>query len=200
MKIRVLAAMVIFNLLLSACSPLRMPQQNTYAINNLEKAAVPHYGRSHNTLLVTMPTASPGYNSSNMIYMITPFELQSYAVNRWVAPPATMLMPLFVDALRRSHYFAAVVSPPFSGITTYRLNTNLQLLQQEFILPTSEVNLSVLATLVNSTTNQVVASKEFDIKVPSPANNPYSGVLAANQAASKLSAQLVRFVVANVRS
>jgi len=184
-------------LLLCGCSPVRLPNVDHYAIANIKPIAVSRYGRTSKTLLVSQPVASPGYNTANMIYMVTPYELSSYSVNKWVSPPANMLMPEFVSALRRSRYFKAVVSPPFAGITDYRLDTQLLRLQQEFLLPKSQERLTVQATLINNRNSRVLATKLFNVVIPAPANNPYSGVLAANKAARILSARLVRFVAAN---
>lgn len=187
-------SLVIF---LSACSPVRLPNVDRYAIAMIQPIQVAHYRSSAKTLLVSQPIASPGYDSVGMVYMITPFEISHYSRNQWVAPPANMLMPVFVEALRRSNRFKAVVSPPFVGVTDYRLDTQLLCLQQEFLLPKSQERLTVQATLIDNHNNIVLATKQFNVVVSAPSNNPYSGVLAANAAAKKVAAQLVRFVAVN---
>ena len=127
--------------------------------------------------------------------MGTPYELNAYANSRWVAPPAEMLMPLFFQALQRTNYFYAVVSPPFAGVTQLRLDTQLLKLQQEFLLPTSQVRLIIQVALVNNVTNQIVGSKQFVVVIPAIENNAYGGVLATNKAAVIVSARIAEFVV-----
>ncbi len=116
-----------------------------------------------------------------------------------MAPPAQMILPLLLSALRAQGYFYAVVSPPFSGITNLRLDTQLVKMQQEFLLPTSCVRMVIQAQLINNTTNRIVASRRFETVVSAPENNPYSGVRSANKAAAVLSQKIARFCVRSAR-
>ncbi len=186
---------------LTACGlskPINLPALSRYTITSLQVAKSPRTSRSRSTLLVSVPVSNPGYQSAKMIYMNVPFRLRSYANNRWVAPPANMLLPLFAQRIRNKGYFKAVVTPPFSGVTNYRLDTQLIMLQQEFITPISQVRLVVQATLVSNRTNAVIASRRFQVAVSAPANNPYSGVLATNKAATIISGRIARFVLKSV--
>ena len=182
-----------------ACGPIHTKPVHTYALSELKKTAQPRNTKSRSTLLVSNPTAAPGYQTEAMIYMMTPYELKSYADNRWVAPPAQMILPLLLSALRAQGYFYAVVSPPFSGITNLRLDTQLVKMQQEFLLPTSRVRMVIQAQLINNTTNRIVASRRFETVVSAPENNPYSGVRSANKAVAVLSQKIARFCVRSAR-
>lgn len=183
-------------LFLTACSPIAVPPESTYAITSLKNQTLPVRAKTKLSLLVTVPSANPGYQTNDMVYMLSPYRLQSYADHSWVAPPTQMLMPIFVDAIRQAGYFANVVMAPFSGVTNYRLDTRLIKLQQEFMTPTSQVQLVVEATLINNTSNVVVATRRFSAAIPAPDNNPYSGVLAANIAAANVSQQIAAFCTA----
>ncbi len=185
-------------LLVAGCGPVKTPPVSTYTITTLQDSFNPRRVKSHQTLLVNTPVASPGYASSNMIYIMVPFRLRSFANHRWVAPPSQMLLPIIAQRIRSTGFFKAVVTPPFSGITNYRLETNLIKLQQEFIDPMSHVRLVMQATLINSTTNRVVASRRFQVYLKAQANNPYSGVLAINRAATIMAAKLSNFVLRGV--
>ncbi len=72
-------------------------------------------------------------------------------------------------------------------------------LQQELSKPTSELRLTVAVTLMSAQLNQVIASKQFQVVVPAPGNNPYSGVLAANHAAQMLAHDVAQFTVDQVK-
>lgn len=201
MKIYRLISALFVIFLLSACAllrPVKLPRQGTYTISG-PYIAIPTDSKTSRTILVSTPVASSGYQSSKMIYIQTPFKLRAYAKNRWIAAPAEMLLPLFAQRLRACGYFKAVVTPPFSGITNYRLDTQLLTLQQEFLRPTSLIRLVIQATLINTTTNRVLASRRFQVMVSAPGNNPYSGVLAANKAADIMSKRLSSFVIQSVR-
>lgn len=185
--------------LLVACGPVKMPVVSSYAISNMQSLRAVKGSRTRLTLLVSVPVASPGYQSSNMIYVNIPYRLRSYANNQWVAPPASMLLPLLAQRIRVTGYFRAVLTPPFSGITNYRVDTQLLTLQQEFIKPVSDVRLVMQATIVNNSTSRVIASRRFQALVPAPGNDPYSGVLATNKAAASVTRQITRFVLRSIR-
>lgn len=184
-------------LLLTGCSlsPIKTPRVSTYTISNWEiRHTNQQTNQSKNTILVSTPSAAPGYRSSDMVYVTIPFKLKSFATNRWVAPPAKLLLPLIANQLQKTNKSYVVVTSPFSGASTFQLNTQLLMLQQEFFKPISQIHLMVQATLINSKTSQVVATKVFNIFTPAPENNPYSGVLAANKAAKQLALGIARFV------
>ena len=183
---------------LSSCSlsPIKTAPISTYTITNWpKKTVVTQKTISRQTILVTTPVASPGYESSRMIYVMIPYQLKSFANHRWVAPPANLLLPLMANRLRAAGYFHAVVTSPFSGAAHYQLNTQLLTLQQEFLQPESKVRLTIEATLINTVTGRVVASRVFESVVPAPENNPYAGVLATNQAAHNVLNKIAQFVI-----
>ena len=182
-------------LLLAACSPVKMPIVAKYTITNYQKSLNQGASRTKLSLLITTPVAEPGYESSKMIYVKTPYRLQAYSRNRWVAPPAYMLLPIFEQAMRNARYFHAIVTPPFSGITNFRLDTKIMALQQEFITPQNRVLLVVKATLLNNATNRIVATRTFKVVVPVKGSAPYSAVLATSSAANSASKKIARFVV-----
>lgn len=192
----------LFAIFLSGCSlsPIKTTYVSTYTItNHIKKSRGSHYTLSHNTLFVIGPTASPGYGSSQMIYEITPYQLQSFSDHAWVAPPAELLLPLIANQLRATHYFYAVVTSPFAGGADYQLSTRLLMLQQEFLHPQSVVRLAMEATLINVITDHVVANRVFKTVVPCVENNPYAGVIATNKAAHIVVNQIAKFVVRSIR-
>lgn len=194
-----IVTIIVFTLLLTACgltAPVKVVPQSTFALIGEPTSHLNPKSRHRAklTLLVATPVASPGYGSTDMVYVKIPFRLRSYARNRWVAPPAQMILPILAQTLRKTGRFHAVVTPPYVGVTNYRLTTQLLILQQEFFLPISVVRLVMQATLMNSRTNAVVASKRFQVIVKAPNNNAYAGVLAANQAATTMSKRITHFV------
>lgn len=182
---------------LASCSlsPIPTTPLSTYTITNWpKKTIVAPKTFSHKTILVTTPIASPGYNSAAMIYVTIPYQLRAFADHGWIAPPAQLLLPLMANRLRATGDFRAVVTSPFSGVANYQLNTQLLTLQQEFLQPVSRVRLTMEATLINTADDHVIASRVFEVVVPAPDNNPYSGVLATNAAAHRVVNQIAKFV------
>lgn len=184
---------------LAGCGPLNMPPQNDYTLAPKKLAYSNKRARTGKTILVSSPIAAPGFQTRNMIYEQTPFELQSYSQSQWVAPPANMLTSVLVNALRGTNYFKAVAAPPFSGKTDYQLNTYLVALDQSFMRPTSRIHLVLSATLIEAKSFRVLATKTFVKNVDAPGNNAYSGVIAANRAAAWVSKQVARFAANQAR-
>jgi cholesterol transport system auxiliary component len=184
---------------LSACSllgPVKTPTINTYTLT-------PHSGvikekAGQGILLITMPTATPGLDTSDMIYIQKPHQLNHFAHNQWVASPAKMLMPLLVQSAEKSSCFTAVVSPPFSNTSDFNLQTNVTAFQQEFMLKNSRVRLGLNVTLIDNASGKI-RQKWIEVSVPVSENTPYAGVKAMNEATTLGLKQVNRFVCTSRR-
>src|SRR5690349_7258410 len=98
---------------LIACSPVSVSVNNQYQLSaysskQLAKKPLPI------TLLITAPDAAAGYQTSQMLYVKKPFELEAFAKNAWVNPPADMLYPLVLQSLQRTNLFEAVTSNAYT--------------------------------------------------------------------------------------
>jgi cholesterol transport system auxiliary component len=133
-------------------------------------------------LVVAVPRAAPGCDSTRMVYLRQPLALQAYAFHEWVDTPAQMLAPMLVQALQRSAAFNAVLLAPSAGSGALRLETDLLRLQQDFTTRPSHVRLTLRAVLLASATRQVLAWREFDLSQPAPSDDAPGGVAAAHQA------------------
>jgi len=145
------------------------------------------------TITVELPRAAPGYDSRRMVYLRRPQQLEAFAFNEWVEPPAQMLAPLLVRALQDSGGFRAVLRAPSAAAGGWRLETELLRLHQDFSLRPSQVRLSVRAVLLNSTTRQAVAWREFDVSVAATGDDPVAGAAAAQAAARQLATEVAAF-------
>ena len=201
MRILSLASIISATIILSGCglsTPVKLNDLRTYTLNSVQPTSQASRHKSSRTLLISLPIPDPGYASNAMIYEPIPFDLRHFADHQWAAPPAQMLMPLLAQAITNQGYFKSVVTTPFTGVSNYRLDSRLIALNQSFLKPQSRVNLVLQETLTNNITNNVVASKRFSIAIPAPGNDPYSGVVAANQAARIITGQIARWVVKNI--
>lgn len=188
--------------LMASCgltSPIKLPPVYTYTLSSVLPTKQSSRHHTSASLLVGMPVASAGFDSNHIVYEPLPFDLRAYANHQWAAPPPQMLMPLLAQAVRNQGYFKAVVTVPYSGMSQYHLETQLVALKQSFLKPVSAEIVTLQATLVNSQTHQVVASRQFSSTIKAPGNDPYSGVVAANQGVKQLTLQIARWVVRSVR-
>lgn len=186
--------MLLTVLLLSACSPIKMPEQKTYTLSQVNPDTI-HARHINAILLVTTPVAMPAYATNKMAYLKTPYQIQYFAQNEWVDEPAHLLAPLIVKSLQQTNHFGNVVAAPYTGHSDYRLDVQLLQLQQNFIHNPSMIELSVKVNVMNNQTQQLIASKTFDITANAKSNDPYSGVIATNNAVAQMLGQLSQFVV-----
>mgnify|MGYP000656009630 CR=1 FL=1 len=145
------------------------------------------------TLVIGPPRAAAGFDSQRIIYVREAHRLEYFAHSEWIDPPARMLAPLIVAALRDSGGFSAVVLAPSSAGGDLRLDTEVLRLQQEFAGQPSRVRFTLRAALVENTSRRVIASRDFEGTALSASEGPYGGVLAANQAVRAVLEDLATF-------
>ncbi len=137
-------------------------------------------------LLVSPPLAEPGYETTKMVYLKRPHELEHFAVNQWADQPARMLASLLVQALGRTGSWRAVVPLPASIRGDLRLDSNGFAVQHEFMQSPSRVRVTVRAQLVDLKESRVLGTRSFEKVEDALSEDAYGGVLAANRAVALL--------------
>lgn len=197
-KIYPLLALVFAGLLLNACSPVKTTASNQYKLDAFSAKPLGR-GLAKQSILITAPEAAAGYQSSEMLYIKKPYELNSFVNNAWIDQPANMLLPLLAQSLQRSGSFFAVTSSVNSEHTDYRLDTQLIELQQNFLKKPSQLDLVAKVVLTHMSDNRVIASRLISLHINCPTDTPYGGVIAANRATTQFTAAVTDFVVAQIR-
>ena len=195
MKISKTIMLSLVVLFLSGCQalkPVKMANIKDYTLSSVSQYR--SNTRSGKTLLVTLPTANPGFESQRMIYASTPYERSAYRLHQWIDPPAEMVLPLETESLRNSHFFSAVVSPPFAATTDYRLETRLITMQEELYKQPRSAHIALQVWIIDNNTQKIIASKRFDKQQPSGVNTPLASVVAMNHAAKNLMKEMVLFI------
>lgn len=190
--------LILMSILLSACGlqPIKVDPMGTYTLDQVSDNHI-HAAKTNKILLVSMPTASPAFDGTGMVYVQVPHRVDYFTKNRWVDSPAHMIQPLIVQALQNSGRYRAVVATPYSGLADYRLDTQLLRLQQDFTSKRNHIGLIMTAQLMNLKTERVIATARFTIAENTPNATPQGGVIAANLAVAKLMQQLTAFCVSN---
>lgn len=183
---------------LAACTFLPGPGQDqatvTYTLawpEALAEISLPQMGA---TVVVTQPTAAPGFDTAQMAYVEQAFRLDYYAYHRWTDTPARMLEPLLVRALQHSGLFRAVVAAPAPVDSEFRLDSEVLKLQQVVNGDASSVQFSLRVDLFDMSERRLVASQIFEAQVAARQANPYAGAVAANEAVAQVLTKLVRFL------
>jgi cholesterol transport system auxiliary component len=183
---------------LISCSPVSMPESNQYQISSYSSK---QWAKRpiHATLLVTIPEAVAGYQTDEMLYIKKPYQLESFAKNAWVNPPANMLYPLLTQSIQRAGYFHAVSSSPYAQDADYRLDTQVLHLEQNFFHKPSVLSFSIKVVLTRISDNKIIASRIISQNIPCAMDTPYGGVLAANKASLLTTEAVTRFVVSSIK-
>jgi cholesterol transport system auxiliary component len=186
---------LITTLLLSGCSllsPVQTDPATTYVLNTIPNH-IPTRSPHHSIMLVSQPDTQPIYNTTQIAYTTKPYQVAFFGHSQWAETPSQMLLPLIVKSLQKTHYFRAVVTPPYVGPYNYLLTTQILQLQQNFVRQPNVVEFSVRAQLLRVGTNQIIAAKEFTVALPIRQKTPYGGVVTANRATGIILAELTNF-------
>ena len=150
------------------------------------------------TLLVTAPDAATEYQTAQMLYIKKPYELEAFAKNAWVNPPADMLYPLIIESLQKTNLFKAITSNAHTLGADYRLDTQLLTLDQNFLRKPSVLEFSAKVVLTDVSESKVLGSRIINLKILCSSDTPYGGVVAANQATQQFTAIVDRFVMSHI--
>ncbi len=192
-------------LTLGACGALRpeaAPSHPAYYALDIPQRAAPAGVATTTapTLTINPPHAAAGFDSARIIYVRETHKPEYFAHSTWIDPPARMLAPLLVSAIESTGAFRAVVQKPGTATGDFRLDTEILRLQQDFRTSPSRAHFTLRAYLVEEKTRRVVAWQEFDAAVPVTSEDPYGGVVAANQAVGIVLERLATFCAEAARS
>lgn len=182
----------------SFLSPAKGNYPNQYVINKMP-CYVPVKKKRAIVLLVTKPEVKAMYNTTQMAYMIRPYQISYYSLNQWAETPDEMLQPLLVQTMQNTHHFKAVVTPPYNGIYDYELNTEILSLLQDYTCRMPVLVMTVRAQIIKSSRNRVIATRQFTVVQPLPQRSPYGGVFAANAATAHILERVAVFGLEAIR-
>ncbi len=195
-----LAACLTLLALIGGCTSSLLPkppqQPSLYSLNDttpVQAAAPLATTATRPTLIVNPPRAAAGFDTSHIVYLRAPHQIEYFAYNQWVDTPAQMLAPLIVRAIERSGAFSAVLLAPTAAAGQLKLDTEVVRLQQEFGSTPSQAHFTLRAVLLDNATRRVVAVREFDASVPAPSEDAAGGVSAANLAVQRVLDELAEF-------
>lgn len=147
-------------------------------------------------LVVAAPTAAPGFDGPQIVYVRRPHQLEFFSRSEWVDRPARMLAPLLVRALERSGRFRAVAEARSAADAGLRLESEIIQLQHEFTTRPSRVRLTVRVQLLDVPSRRVLGARELEAVEEALSEDPYGGVVAANRAVRRVLDDIVASCVA----
>ncbi|MDM8569286.1 ABC-type transport auxiliary lipoprotein family protein [Thiotrichales bacterium HSG1] len=162
---------------------------------NVPLKAIPSKMQGDKMLLVSIPKAASGFDTSALVYTSDGYEINYHDGVQWTDSPAKMLLPLLVHYLETSGKFKAVLSATTAPIASeLRLDTEILRLQQEFFTEPSQIRLVVRVQLFDMTKRQVKSTQVFEIIENSVSKDAEGSVFATNDAVVILLNKIVKFV------
>ena len=194
--LRPVITIIIGMFLLAGCTLLPEPQ--TSAINKYVLEYTPDGVASADdsklpVVIITVPRAHGGYNTSRIAYRKQAFGLNYFAKSRWADTPSRMLAPLVAEAISATGEFQGLYASPGALSARYRLDSELIHFHQDFTVQPSAVRITLRAQLVGLDKNRVLATRLIDISETADSEDAYGGVQAANRASARLLGELAQF-------
>lgn len=187
--------------LLSACSLLPKPEPvsiNQYLLEYSPGRQAARQTRADApVILVSVPRAHGGYDSSRIAYMKEDYGLRYYTRSRWADTPARMLAPLLADAIQSTGQFQALYAASGSVAADMRLDTELIRFHQDFRSLPSEMHITLRAQLIDLASGEVLATLLVDRSMAADTDDAFGGVVAANRLLGQLLDELAQFCVSN---
>jgi cholesterol transport system auxiliary component len=182
--------------LTSACSVLpeaKSTVMNKYVLEYSADNAGPALPVDLPVMIITVPRAHSGYNTTKIAYRKQLFGLRYYTKSRWADTPGRMLAPLVAEAMNYTGAFQAQYASPGALSASYRLDSELIDFYQDFTVQPSRMRITLRAQLVSLQDNRVLATQLFDVRETADSEDAYGGVQAANRATAALLQQLADF-------
>ncbi len=195
------SSLVLFFLFLfSGCSGISVADtpKRTYLLD-IPLPPIPPVNPNGKTLLVSIPNAAPGFDTPAQLYIRHQNVLEYYSKSQWVDTPARMLLPLLVLRIEATGHFAAILSAATSPVAgEIRLDTEIVRLYQDFLSEPSQVILMLRVQLLDMVARQVIATKVFKILSDAATTDAQGGMMATNEAVTRVLNEIAGFVVKQV--
>ena len=134
-----------------------------------------------------------------MAYLLRPYEVNYYAYNQWADTPARMLQRIMVENFDKTGLWSAVLQTPGAVPAQYRLDCDNLVLEQQFLSNPSRVRLALRVQIVETKEQSILGSRYFELFEAAPSDDPYGGVVAANQVSAKLITEMAEWLNMVVR-
>lgn len=136
------------------------------------------------SLRISSPGSAAGLNTTRMAYSNAPNRLDYFAYHEWIAPPAKMVGSLMESRLQAAGLFTTVMVGSPDVRTDLRLDSEVQVLQQDFTANGDHLNLAIRVNLVDVRTRALLGAETFHYH-EAAGGDAEAGVEAANRAVNR---------------
>jgi len=194
-SIPIVLCMVLTLLVITSCNFRPKPVTiKTYVIDSNVKIPEKLVSKPYPYVLILSPVmgALP-LRTQKILYRSSEVTLGPYLLSRWEYPPTHMLMVKMLEAISNSGLFKGVTPRSTGAYGDLYLETTLFDFTQH-LSPDGESSTGVISIayqLIDSKTHDIISTKKFIIKKPTPAVNAEGAALALNAASNELCLKLL---------
>jgi len=175
----------------------------TYVIASNVKIPEKLVSKPYPYILILSPVlgALP-FRTQKILYRSSDVTLGPYLLSRWEFAPTHMLMVKMLDAISNSGLFKGVTYRATGAHGNLYLETTLIDFTQH-LSPDGESStgvISIMYQLIDGKTRNIISTKKFVIKKPTPAVNAEGAALALNAASDELCLKLLIWLKSTLKS
>lgn len=144
-------------------SPVPAPEVKQFQIVSAVPSVDSCKPNSQSTIIQVSPVkVYAPFDTRNMYYSESQYQLNSYSLNQWATNPGQMITQAIQEKLQASCNYSSVVNADFMITAKYRITTEAMDFKQTINGGSSAVNLSVVAHLIDNSSNRVIKGKTFE--------------------------------------
>ena len=173
---------------LSGCLSLQdVPPREYYVLDDLAKAGASRPpAPSSSVLLVSAASASPFYETQNLVFSRAPGQRAYYQFAGWTERPGRRLTELLMRRLEARGSFKSVAATTAGIKGDFVLGTRLEEFYHDTVAKPGSVRIEVSLELVDYAGRTIVAQRRFTQNVPAAGENAEAAVAAFNRATTAL--------------
>lgn len=191
------AIIVLMALGFGGCATKKVPATHYYTIDtgtpDLQELVLqtPRF----DALKIVMVHPTRLTNSSNIFYLDVNHRQQPYSYSRWYEPVNTLLENKLLLALKKANVAHTVLGSVSGSMADYRLEiTVLEFIQDFTQGKPSKARVSLMATLLDNRSRDILATKLFETEIPAPSDNAEGGVAAFNEISDTIVREIIRWI------
>jgi len=164
-----------------------VPPREYYVLDDLAKTGASRQAApAGRVLLVNAASASPFYDTQNLVFSRSPGQRAYYQFAGWTERPGRRLSELLMRRLETRGSFKSVAATTAGIKGDFVLSTRLEEFYHDTGANPGSVRVEVSAELVDYAGRTIVAQRRFAQSVPAAGENAQAAVAAFNRAATTL--------------
>jgi cholesterol transport system auxiliary component len=164
-----------------------VPPREYYVLDDLAKAGASRPASSAGRVLLVNPaSASPFYDTQNLVFSRSPGQRAYYQFAGWTERPGRRLSELLMRRLDARGNFRAVAATTAGVKGDFVLNTRLEEFYHDTGANPGGVRIEVAAELIDNAGRTLVGRRRFAQSVPAAGENAQAAAAAFNRATAAL--------------